>query len=409
MGGFVAVPLWVLGGTVIVLLGAVVLVWRLLSNEDRPAVVDSAVIHELGALRARLEEAASLWASVAGEVASVREKLESVAGLQEKLSRAVARVSEEGVLDTLRLLPGWSECSLKDGSGGIALSLPHGRRMVVGVVRAGELREAGEVEQFVERRVRSVAELLESVDVVRPAVVVVPDDAYGVCGRAHVEAGRAGVVIVPAGLAVPYVLALHALQAERAELLDGLERLGKALEDIGARSADIQGAFGDLVRRVEEARSELEALRGKVSPPPRAQGGTTLIELLVALAIVALLAVLYIPQYAKHRARALVSESKGYMRHIATLVQAYAADHNDFYPQDIYSELVPKYVLWVPRIPASGDPYVYLVSEDRTRFLICDGETNDLLDPAKVLMYRPDRGVYEADVSECPSAYADTP
>ncbi len=64
---------------------------------------------------------------------------------------------------------------------------------------------------------------------------------------------------------------------------------------------------------------------------PRAQRGFTLVELMVVVAIIALLAAIVIPNYVHARAQASVSQSEANIKQIATSLELYYAD-NQAYP-----------------------------------------------------------------------------
>jgi type II secretion system protein G len=61
----------------------------------------------------------------------------------------------------------------------------------------------------------------------------------------------------------------------------------------------------------------------------------TLIELLVVVAIIAILAAIALPNFLEAQTRAKVSRVKADMQSMATAIETYAVDHND-YPYDYY-------------------------------------------------------------------------
>ena len=63
------------------------------------------------------------------------------------------------------------------------------------------------------------------------------------------------------------------------------------------------------------------------------QGGFTLVELMVVVAIIALLAAIIIPNYVHSRASAAVAQSEANMKQIATALELYYTD-NQQYPQN---------------------------------------------------------------------------
>ncbi len=61
--------------------------------------------------------------------------------------------------------------------------------------------------------------------------------------------------------------------------------------------------------------------------------GFTLIELLIVVAIIAILAAIAVPNFLEAQVRSKVSRSKADMRTLATALESYAVDHNN-YPYD---------------------------------------------------------------------------
>ncbi len=60
--------------------------------------------------------------------------------------------------------------------------------------------------------------------------------------------------------------------------------------------------------------------------------GFTLIELLIVVAIIAILAAIAVPNFLEAQARSKVSRAKADMRSIATAIEAYRVDHNQYPP-----------------------------------------------------------------------------
>ena len=65
--------------------------------------------------------------------------------------------------------------------------------------------------------------------------------------------------------------------------------------------------------------------------------GFTLIEILVVVAIISILSAIAIPNFLQAQTRSKVSRVKSDFRTIATALEAYAADHNDF-PRQVHTE-----------------------------------------------------------------------
>ena len=61
--------------------------------------------------------------------------------------------------------------------------------------------------------------------------------------------------------------------------------------------------------------------------PPRRPVGFTLVELLIVVAIIAILAAIAVPNFLAAQVRSKVARARGDMRTVATAVEAYAVDH----------------------------------------------------------------------------------
>src|SRR5262249_60245198 len=89
------------------------------------------------------------------------------------------------------------------------------------------------IERTVARRAREVAAYCDPSVTAPVAVAAVPDAAFQVLKRAHVDAYREGVVVVPYSMALPVVLMLHALTSRLGAVGDvqaGVAGLGSVLE-----------------------------------------------------------------------------------------------------------------------------------------------------------------------------------
>ena len=142
-----------------------------------------------------------------------------------------------------------------------ALRLPDGRRLPVdskwaGVAEVEALEEAegadrqrlaGAVERLVAGRAREVAKYLDPSLTAPFAVAAIPDAAYAVLRRAHLDAYGDRVLLVPYSGALPVLLALYGLCC----------RLGVDAADVGTLISEVEGALvgieRDLENRVERA------------------------------------------------------------------------------------------------------------------------------------------------------------
>jgi hypothetical protein len=178
-----------------------------------------------------------------------------------------------------------------------ALILPDGRRLPVDSKwTAGDLLQrlaeipsgpesdalAEEIERNVARRAREVAQYVRPPDTLPWAVAAVPDPAYAACRKAHLEAYRSGVVVIPYSLTVPYLLTVYQLHLQYAGSVDmerlstaltqverHLDTLDETLENKVARSVTmLQNAYGELKRSAGNIRGALAGLRQTTEPRP---------------------------------------------------------------------------------------------------------------------------------------------
>src|SRR5438093_2933740 len=101
------------------------------------------------------------------------------------------------------------------------------------------------VERIVARRVREVSGYRDPALTAPLAVAAVPDAAYAVLRRAHVEAYRQGVVVVPYSTALPILLALSTLAARMGEVGD----VRACLADLGAVLDAIESTLENKLER----------------------------------------------------------------------------------------------------------------------------------------------------------------
>ncbi|MDP6495771.1 MAG: DNA recombination protein RmuC, partial [Dehalococcoidia bacterium] len=106
-----------------------------------------------------------------------------------------------------------------------------------------------EVEKEVETKVREVARYIDTSVTVPWAVAAVPDAVFNLCRRAHLDAFKQNVVLMPYGLTIPYLLSLYnlhlqscrSIQTEQLEeylvqIDQSLEVLSKNLENRVSRA-----------------------------------------------------------------------------------------------------------------------------------------------------------------------------
>jgi hypothetical protein len=125
------------------------------------------------------------------------------------------------------------------------------------------------VEKAVTLRAREVAQYLDPALTAPVAIAAIPDAAYSVLKRAHADAYRKGVVVVPYSTALPVVLFLHSLvarfgdvadvQASLAAVAGLLDQMELVVENKVVRAATM------LTNGADELRSHLGKARGSIA------------------------------------------------------------------------------------------------------------------------------------------------
>jgi len=132
-----------------------------------------------------------------------------------------------------------------------------------------------EIERVLRLKVREVKQYIDPAATLGFAVAAVPDPVFNACRRAHLEAYREGVILMPYSMTIPYVLALFRLHLQYARSIDlenlegylqqiddNVASLDRLLENSIARgSTMIQNAFTDAKRNLGQMRGALAAMR----------------------------------------------------------------------------------------------------------------------------------------------------
>jgi len=134
------------------------------------------------------------------------------------------------------------------------------------------------IERTVIERAREVCDYRDPAITASVGVAAVPDAAYQVLRRAHAEAYRQGVIVIPYSMALPVVLFLHSLVSRfgmagdvegcLADLTSMLDAVETTLENKVARaSAMLVNGTEELRGQVGKARATLARGRGEISGP----------------------------------------------------------------------------------------------------------------------------------------------
>jgi len=84
------------------------------------------------------------------------------------------------------------------------------------------------------------------------------------------------------------------------------------------------------------------------------RSGFTLIELMIVIAIIAILAAILVPNFLKARAQGQLTACKSNCKNIATALEMYASDNSGRYPSTITQLTTGSYLKTIPTCPAAG-------------------------------------------------------
>jgi general secretion pathway protein G len=133
---------------------------------------------------------------------------------------------------------------------------------------------------------------------------------------------------------------------------------------------------------------------------PSRHSGFTLIELIVVVAIIAILAAILIPNFLHARAEAASASCEGNLKQIATALQEYAVDNGGQYPSssvvvdvNLFGGPGNPYLSAVPNDPAGGS-YFYVapangVCGSGDSFKLRDGDSHDTSTLTQLPSYAP--------------------
>jgi prepilin-type N-terminal cleavage/methylation domain-containing protein len=85
----------------------------------------------------------------------------------------------------------------------------------------------------------------------------------------------------------------------------------------------------------------------------RRSGGFTLIELMIVIAIIAILAAILVPNFIRARAQGQLTACKSNLKNIGTALEMYSTDWSGKYPTGT-TVLTPNYLKTIPECPAAA-------------------------------------------------------
>lgn len=136
---------------------------------------------------------------------------------------------------------------------------------------AQRLSIINKIENEINRRVAEVAQYIDPVRTVPWAVAAIPDAAFSVCRRAHLDAYKKGVILISYGMTLPYLLTLFNLHLQYAASID-VENLQHYIMDIKRHLEQMESTLEhSIVRAVkmisnacEEYRQSMGSIRGSL-------------------------------------------------------------------------------------------------------------------------------------------------
>lgn len=133
-------------------------------------------------------------------------------------------------------------------------------------------------------------------------------------------------------------------------------------------------------------------------PNSRKPSGFTLIELMIVIAIIAILAAILVPNLVRARSRSQLTGCTTNLKNLGTALEMYNVDYKGRYPTT-FSTLTPNYIKTIPECPAAGtDTYsgTYAVTIVPDSFeLFCGGSNHGGFSPPDYPKFNSVQGLIE--------------
>lgn len=128
------------------------------------------------------------------------------------------------------------------------------------------------IEHEINRRVAEIAQYIDPARTVPWAVAAIPNAAFSVCRKAHLEAYKKGVILIPYHLVLPYLLTLFNLHLQYAGSID-VENLQHYIIDIKRHLEGIETTLENNIVRAatminnaaNEYRQAIGSIRGSLN------------------------------------------------------------------------------------------------------------------------------------------------
>jgi prepilin-type N-terminal cleavage/methylation domain-containing protein len=131
----------------------------------------------------------------------------------------------------------------------------------------------------------------------------------------------------------------------------------------------------------------------------RLRAGFTLIELMIVIAIIAILAAILIPNFIHARSMAQLTGCKSNLKNIATALEAYSVDNGGHYPSSL-GLITPNYIKTLPQCPTAASntyvgSYAFTINPDSYDFYCAGTYHSPMAVPADYPQWHSTSGLQE--------------